>query len=147
MAELGIIGLASNIICFVQFGFNLVSAIGLVRDSVHGTTSEIREFELIVEDVQRLNAEVSRQKSSGQKLSDDEERILTMVNECDNVAIEIRKMIKSLKIRHDARSKTLESSRVVIQGLWKRADIDRLRNRLENLDHRIRTNVKNTLDG
>ncbi len=146
MAEtLAIIGLASNIISFIEFGLNLVSGIGMVRDSQHGTTSEICQLELIVEDVQRLNAEVFRQKSSGHILSKDELLILAMSNECERVATEIRKVTKNLKIRQEARSKTLESGRVVIQGLWKRGEIERLRGQLESLDQRIRNNVKNSL--
>lgn len=147
MAEtLGIIGLASNIISFIEFGLKLFSGIGNVRDSLHGTTPEIRELDLIVEDVQRLNAGVIGQKSAGQTLSKDELRISAMANECENVATEIRKVIKDLRVRQGARSKTLESGRVVIQGLLKRGDIERLRGRLESLDQRIRLNIKYALD-
>lgn len=147
MAEtLAIIGLASNIISFIDFGLKLFSGIGIVRDSLHGTTPEIRELDLIVEDVQRLNAGVIGQKSTGQTLSKDELRISATANECENVATEIRKVIKDLRVRQDARSKTLESGRVVIQGLWKRGDIERLRGRLESLDQRIRLNIKYALD-
>lgn len=143
---LAIIGLASNIISFIDFSLKLFSGIGIIRDSLHGTTPEIRELDLIVDDVHRLNAGVIGQKSAGQTLSKDELRILAMANEWENLATEIRKVIKDLRVRHDARSKTLESGRVVIQLLWKRGDIERLRNRLEDLDQRIRLNIKYALD-
>lgn len=146
MAEtLAIVGLVSNIISFIDFGLKFVSGIGMVRDSQHGTTSEICELELIVEDVQRLNTEVIRQKSSVHSLNKDEMLILEMANECDRVATEIRKVTKNLKIRQEARLRTWESGRVVIQGLWKRGEIERLRGQLESLDQRIRDNVKNAL--
>lgn len=143
---LAIIGLASNIISFIDFGFKLFEGIGIVRDSLHGTTPDIRELDLIVEDIQRRNAVVIGQKSAGQTLSKDELHILAMANECENVATEIRKVIKDLRVRDEARSKTLESGRVVIQSLWKRGDIERLRVRLEGLDQRIRLNIKHALD-
>lgn len=147
MAEtLAIIGLASNIISFVDFSLKLFSGIEIVRDSLHGTTADIHELDLIVEDVQRLNERVIGQKSAGQTLSKDELRILAIANECENVATEIRNVIKDLRVRDEARSKTLESGRVVIQLLWKRGDIERLRHRLEDLDQRIRQNIKNALD-
>ena len=147
MAEtLAIIGLASNIISFIDFGLKLFSGIGTVRDSLHGTTPEIRELDQILEDVRRLNARVIEQKSIAQNLSKEELRILNMVNECENVATEIDKVIKNLRVRHGARSKTLESGRVVIQGLWKRGDIERLQDRLDRLDQRIRQNIVYALE-
>jgi len=52
MAEvLAIIGLVSNILSFIDFGIKFASGTRNVRDSAHGTTTEVRELELIVEDV------------------------------------------------------------------------------------------------
>ncbi|KAI4694174.1 uncharacterized protein J4E84_002756 [Alternaria hordeiaustralica] len=70
MAEaLAIIGLVSNIISFIDFGIKFASGARNVRDSVHGTTAEVRELELIVEDVKRYHERVKKQQASGQKLS------------------------------------------------------------------------------
>ena len=147
MAEaLAIIGLVSNIISFIDYGIKLVSGSRLARDSLHGTTTEIHELELIVEDVQRLNAEVLRQKSS-RELSKDELHILDMVTECDRLANELRGVVNKLKMRDGVLSKTLESGRVAMRGLWKKREIEDLRRRLTDLDYRIRNSVRDALQG
>jgi hypothetical protein len=124
MAEaLAIIGLVSNILGFIDFGIKFVSGTRNVRDSLHGTTAEVRELELIVEDVEKYHEQVKKQRSSGQKLSVHENRILGMVSQCRDIAEELHKAIDRLHMR-EGRSKTLESSRVFFQGFWKQRDID-----------------------
>jgi len=142
MAEaLAIIGLVSNIISFIDFGIKFASGARNVRDSVHGTTAEVRELELIVEDVKRYHERVKKQQASGQKLSVHEDHILGMVQQCRDIAEELRKAIARLHVR-EGRSKTIESSRVLFQSFWKQRDIVSLRTRLEALDKRVRLNVE-----
>ena len=118
-----IIGLVSSIITLVDFGLKVVSGTKNVRDSLHGTTAEVRELDLIVEEVRLSNDLVKKQQSSGQKLSNGELHILAMVAECDQLVGELRKTINTLKIRATARSKTLESARVFTQTFLKLGDI------------------------
>jgi hypothetical protein len=85
------------------------------------TTADIRELDLAAADVQRYNDQVKQQKALGQHLSDHEQHILAMVGECETLVIELRKPIKTLKIR-DGRSKTVsghmrEESRDVLELL------------------------------
>ena len=145
MAEaLAIIGLVSNIISLIDIGLKIASGTRDVRHSLHGTTADIHELDLVAADVQRYNDQVKQQKASGQNLSDHEQQILAMVGECDTLVIELRKAIKTLKIR-DGRSKTLESGRVAFQTLWKQKEIDGLRGWLDSLDQRIRCNVEHII--
>ena len=142
MAEaLAIIGLVSNILSFIDFGIKLASETRNVRDSLHGTTAEVRELEIIVEDVERYHEKVQKLQSLGQELSAHEKSIMGMVKHCRNIAEDLHKIIKRLHVRQ-GRSKTLESSRVLFQGLWKQRDIEALRARLDALDKRIRVNVE-----
>ena len=146
MAEsLAIIGLASNIISFIDFGLKLASGTKMILESIHGTTPEIRELDLIVSNVERLNAEVTRKKDPGQTLSSDEQLILDMAKECDVLAGDIRKVMAKLIVRKGAWSKKLESGRVAFQVMRKHGDIERLRNRLDRLDERIRRNISHAL--
>jgi len=142
MAEaLAIIGLVSNILSFIDFGIKFSSGVRNVRDSLHGTTAEVQELELIVEDVERYHERVKIQQASGQKLSVHEKHILGMVQQCRNIAEELHKAIAKLHMR-EGRSKTIESSRVFFQSFWKQRDIVSLRTRLEALDKQIRLNVE-----
>ena len=140
-----IIGLVASIITFADFGLKVVSGSRNVRDSAHGTTAEVRELDLIVEDVRSSYDLVKKQQSSYLKLSKDETNILDMVLECENLVGELRKVINRLKIRADARSKTLESARVFTQSFFKQGDIQSLRTRLDKLDERIRRNIENAM--
>jgi hypothetical protein len=145
MAEaLAMIGLVSNIISFIDFGLKVASGTRNVRSSLHGATADIRELDLIAADVQRYNDQVKQQKASGQQISEHEQHILDMVGECNTLVLELRKAIKTLKVR-DGRSKTLESGRVAFQTLWKQKDIDGLRTRLDSLDQRIRSHIEHIL--
>lgn len=148
MAEsLAIIGLASNIISFIDFGLKLASGTRIVLESIGGTAPEIRELELVIQNVERLNEEIVRQKKDGQLLSPDEQLILDIAEQCSKLADEIRKLMKRLMMRNGARSKTLEGGRVAFQVMRKQKDIDRLRSRLESLEQRLRMNITHVLQG
>lgn len=83
MAEpITIISLVSSIITLIDFDLKVVSGTHNVRGSLHGTTAELHELDLIVEEVRRSNELTKKQHSSGQKLSNDELRILAMAVEC-----------------------------------------------------------------
>ncbi|CAG5152839.1 uncharacterized protein ALTATR162_LOCUS2933 [Alternaria atra] len=145
MAEaLAILGLVSNIISFIDFGFKVASEAQNVRSSLHGTTTEVRELELIVDEVSRYNKIITQQKDGGQKLTDDEKLILQMAAQCENMANGLRQAIKKLRIRQ-GRSKTLESGRVA-WGWWKQKDhIADLLRRLDSLDQRLRRHIENVI--
>ncbi|KAI2631192.1 hypothetical protein GGS21DRAFT_168574 [Xylaria nigripes] len=140
-----IIGLVSGIISFIDFGLKVVSEAKHVRDSAHGTTAEIHELDLIIDDVRCSNDQVKRQQSSRAELSRDEARILAMVTECEKLVGELRQAINKVKKRDGARFKTLESARVAFHSLLKQDEIQILRSRLDNLDRQISKNVESLL--
>jgi hypothetical protein len=145
MAEsLAILGLAANIISFIDFAFKVVAETRSIRDYSQSTTTEIRELELIVEDVQHHDANVFRRNIPKLKLSQDELRILAMVQECERLAVELRVIIGTLKVR-EGRLRTMESGRVMFNSIWKRRNVEGLQKRLESLDQRIRYNVSRAL--
>ena len=147
MAEaLAIVGLVSNIISFIGFGLKVASGARNVRDSLHGTTADLHELQLIVADVRKFNNQVRQQRSSGHRLSKHEINILAMVKECDNVAHELQQAIEKLKVR-SWRSKTLESGRIAFQTIRKQKYIDALRTRLDSLDQRVRSNIEHIING
>ncbi|KAJ0416987.1 hypothetical protein BJY00DRAFT_217081 [Aspergillus carlsbadensis] len=140
-----IIGLASSIITFVEFGLKVVSGAKSIRDSQHGSTAEIHQLDLIVADVRASNTQVKEQQLARRHLSEHELRILAMVAECEKLQEELLKIIETLKVRSDARSQTLESARVFARSFFKSSDLQALRGRLDSLDARIRASVGNAL--
>lgn len=140
-----IIGLASSIVAFVDFGIKLVSAVKSARDSVHDTLPEVHEIELCLEDVRHSNLRAI-QGSPGRHLSQGEKHIMAMATECERLAGELGEIVQKLKIRDGARFRTIESSRIALRVLRKGKDIEDLRRRIDNLDVRIRANVQLILD-
>jgi hypothetical protein len=136
------INLASSIITFVEFGYKVIVGTKQVRSSVQGTTQELKELDLIVEDIRLSNDLVKKNKPVGRQHTDDEIRILAMVKECETIYTELRKITNKLIMRTGARSKTLESGRVALHSVWKHNGIQELRGRLSALDERIRINVE-----
>jgi hypothetical protein len=140
-----ILGLSSNIISFIQFGFTVVSASKAVRDSVHGTTPEVHDLKSIVEDVQELIERVDAERKAGRALTKEERHIVEMAKECEMLVKQLQHAIDKLKIRDGASSRWLESTKIVVKGMWKRGEIDELKVRLETLVGRLRHSLSEVL--
>ncbi|KAI0604098.1 hypothetical protein TUN205_11655, partial [Pyrenophora tritici-repentis] len=100
-------GLVSNIISFIDFGLKIASGARNVRDSLHGTSADLHELELIVADVRTYNNQVKDQRHADHQLSNHERDILAMVKECDELTVELQKVIAKFKesweMKYDAK--------------------------------------------
>ncbi|KAF2009152.1 hypothetical protein BU24DRAFT_428674 [Aaosphaeria arxii CBS 175.79] len=141
MAEaLAILGLTSNLISFIDFSFKVVSGSRKIRQSLEDTTAEIQELKNIIEDV-KLHCEQAKQlEHSGRKLCPQERNIIEMAGKCSALVTDLQRAIESLRVRPD-RWRTIEAFRIASQNLWRQNDIDSLRNRLIQLDERIKSNI------
>ena len=146
---LTLIGLASNIIAFIDFGVKLVSAVKSIQDSAEGTLPEISDLGLIVNDIRVANANLKLEISSQSHVSPQDESILAMANECVQIADQLDSLIGELKLRDTSNnlSRGVEASRIYVRAWRKKKPIDNLRHRLENLDGRISKSVKLSLQG
>jgi hypothetical protein len=139
-----IIGLTSSIITFVDFGVKVVRLAKSVRNA-HGTAPELQELGLIAEEIRALSDGVLRKRPPGGPLSADEWRMVRMATECINLATELRVLLATLTVRHEAWSKTVEMGRVLIQTFKKKSDIEGIWQRLNRLDLRLRESVRLSL--
>ncbi|KAI1283986.1 hypothetical protein F5Y07DRAFT_96079 [Xylaria sp. FL0933] len=138
-----IIGLVSGIITFIDFGHKFVSEVRNIHNSVHGTTANIHELDLVISDVRHSNE--LAMKLPRNQLSHDELRIIAMVVECEKLVRELQKATSLLRRRDDARQKKLESARVAVRSFLKQDEIQALRSRLDALDLRIRGHLSSIL--
>ncbi|KAF2656812.1 hypothetical protein K491DRAFT_757287 [Lophiostoma macrostomum CBS 122681] len=146
MAEsLAILGLASNIVSFIDFGFKLISACNTVRDSVHGTLPELYQLDLIVQNIEIHSAQCRRQLENGQQLSEEEVNILAMTSECNRLVTKMQKKLDVLKMRENPRWKLAQHVRIGWVALRNSDDIESLGRQLERLDRHIRDNVRESL--
>ncbi|KAJ2991577.1 hypothetical protein NUW58_g2463 [Xylaria curta] len=117
MAEpVALIGPISNLVTFIDFGLKIAYGAKHIRNSSYSTTTEVnklnRNLSEIIGEVQRCNYFVKELKLTDRKLPHNEKRIMEMVAECDKLAEDVRKLIQTLKLRAEARSKKIESVRV-----------------------------------
>lgn len=138
---ISIIGLVASVITFVDFGVKVISTSKDVRSSHLGMPGDVHQLDLIINDIQKSHDEIRKGMKATQKLSEDESRILLMVQEAEGLYTQLRSVIAKLEVRDDARSKTLESLRVAFRLSWNQNDLKGLAERLEKLDQRIRINL------
>ncbi|KAL3459324.1 hypothetical protein BJX64DRAFT_205453 [Aspergillus heterothallicus] len=149
---LAIIGLASNIAQFLEYGIRFVAAGKEVYESKQGTTKAIREIELVVEDIQNQSAEFTQKGSSPWQFSTtranaDELAIRKYARQCIDISTELIKLLRKLTVRDDAQFRALESGRVALRILRKSSEVQALKKRLEELDTKLRERLTRLLNG
>lgn len=129
-----VIGLVSGIITFIDFGFKVAGESKQIRTSAHGMAQDLKTLDFVMQDVRSSNEAVKKQLPPGRRHSDDEGRILAMVDECERVYLELRGIMDGLSVPDGSRSKTLKSVRIASRRIWKHTEIQELRDHLEQLD-------------
>ncbi|GKZ28320.1 hypothetical protein AbraIFM66950_003577 [Aspergillus brasiliensis] len=139
-----LIGLASSIISFVEFGVDLVSTIRVLYDSHHGTLPEIHDIRSKVLDVQRANRQAMMEVS---QYGNPKEtfHLSVLAQECEDRALELEDLLNELKMRDEPWSRTLESGRVAVRTWWKKKSIDDLLHRLLVLSSNVKERTRDVL--
>ena len=141
-----VVGLISSVITFIDFGLKVISEGKKLRDSASkGTSDEISELDHYIKNIQKWHEKVKQQQLPGLQLSESEKRILGMVQDCEKLVHELQEVIEPLKIQDGARSRTLETARIIFQRGWKHGDIQNMRTRLHTLDEQIRSHVEHIM--
>ncbi|KAK7710806.1 hypothetical protein SLS64_005711 [Diaporthe eres] len=122
------IGLAGNIVGFLDFGFKLLSKAREIQASGSGTAAANENLASLTQHFQRVTASLRGQKVSG-ALTGDDVAIQELAAECDSVAIELMELVDSLRAR-TSKSKR-ESLRAAFRE-WRKGDQkDELQPRLD----------------
>lgn len=145
MAEaLVLIGLVANIFQFIEQGWNILSASKEVYHSAQGTTKVVQDLRLLVEDIANTSERASKFASSF--LSVDEVAIRDYSAECAVLAQELLALLDKLTAKHESKFRRMESLRVALHGAVKKKDLEKLKDRLKELDRRMRSRLSNVLD-
>ncbi|KAL1849363.1 hypothetical protein Daus18300_013294 [Diaporthe australafricana] len=146
MAEAwAIVGVAVNIATIIDLGFKLVSSGIAAHESIHGTTREIETLNILLDEIENTNDLLQATKSFTDGLSCGEPRFRSLAKECDKLVKELRHILAKLRIREEALSRTIESGRVAIQSWWKRKDIAAMKDRLLEVEARLKDAVARIL--
>jgi DNA repair exonuclease SbcCD ATPase subunit len=137
MAELAAIGLAGNIVQFVDFGFKLSRDFKELYQSAEGGKAKHLELEDLMTDLESLCQKL--QKTTGPATQDDEE-LRDLARACAKLARELLAMLEKVKVNKE-RNPKLASLKQALKNIWKDKDISALEERLgryrEQLNQRL----------
>lgn len=149
MAEaLTLLGLVANVLQFVEVGRALLSAAKEAHEDAKGLTKDLQYVHLLLEDIKSTRHLVETHQSidSPLPMSTDEVAIWNYSKECDAIAASLDQVLDKLRVRNDAMSRKVESFRVAVVGIAKRSEVQKLVDRLEQLDERLRRRLRQVLD-
>ena len=131
MDPLTAVGLASNIIQFVQFGSNLVYGSLDLYKSADGTSSVNAELQFLTEDLTGICSKLSRPRNLMEErlLPKAELDLVKLARSCESLGSQFLTVLEGLKVK--GQNRRWESIRQALKTQWKAKDIDRYRMRLD----------------
>ncbi|KAE9364168.1 hypothetical protein N431DRAFT_563558 [Stipitochalara longipes BDJ] len=141
MDPLTAVGLAGNIISFLDVTSKVLSKARELYDSASGATLENDELESLTKNLKDL-ADRARHKSVNTtrnghlSLNITSETVLgNMSQQCIKVADELLDILESVKVKGDGR--TLKSAVQAVKSVWKQGDIDAIQRRLDRISKQL----------
>ncbi|CAL5875049.1 uncharacterized protein PFLUO_LOCUS9352 [Penicillium psychrofluorescens] len=132
MDPLTAIGLAGNIISFIDFSYKVIAGVNKVLDSSSGMTPEVAQFSALVED---LNGITQSLVSDVAARTENEKQLCILATNCHVLSGEIFQMLRSLKVG-DKRSKW-QGMMVKMKSMRKEKDIEAIERRLNTYQSEI----------
>lgn len=123
------IGLAGNILTFIDIGFKLVNQTKGVYDSTSNSTAENDSLSIMATRFATTMVDMQSKIPSG-NLSRDEKALKELVEECSSISDELRKLLAGLKAK---KPNSIRSSMKAVYRDWsKKKEKDDLLKRLES---------------
>jgi seryl-tRNA synthetase len=135
MDPLSALGLAANIVQFVDFGSKLLSGAYELRNSPNGQLEEHAELETITKSLLTTsdNFKASVSKRGAACLSSNEKGLQTLCEECKNLAEQLLSALSKLK-GNKTKLKSIEQSLKII---WGRERIEVMQKRLDGFRQQL----------
>jgi len=128
---LSALGLASNVLQFIDFTSKLFSLASEVYHSANGASKETEELEVIIKHLQSLCEGVWQPlKDPGEKYPQDN-GLRELSRKCFEAGDELLQALQSLQMK--GTSKRWNSFCSALTTIWKQKDINKMRGRLESL--------------
>lgn len=141
MDPLTAVGLARNIIYFVDFSAKILSRAKELRESATGATAENEEVESPTKDLKIIvdrtqpNFDVTSQDDQSRLNITSEAVLNNLSQQCVQVADELLKTLNSIKVKSDGR--TRKSAIQALKTVWKQDHIDGLQRRLDRISKQL----------
>ena len=135
MAEvLAALGLAANVIQFVDFGSSLTIKLWSLYRADRENVEALLDVETITRDLQKITAGLS----GPSKLNSlDDKGLMRLAADCQAVATELLSLLVTLNGPKGKQRGKLEAMKSALRHIWKEADIDALRSRLDGFRSQI----------
>lgn len=133
------LGLASNIVQFVDFGGKLLSKSQELYSSVDGSTAKHKQLESLYENLQHLSQKLnaSAQGTNGSvRRSQEEEALVEVAKSCTETVDELLSIIRKLKVTNGPHKKW-HSFRQALKSVWRQERIDALQKRLDAINSQL----------
>ncbi|OTB16307.1 hypothetical protein K445DRAFT_351197, partial [Daldinia sp. EC12] len=127
------IGLAGNIITFVDFGFGLISTAKSIYNSKSGASADNEDLYSMAERLQQLTMELKGPRPIVSSQQD--RRLYDVAIECEDVSVELSKFLDKLKAK-DPRSKR-HALKTALRNWWKNDQKSELEKRLDRCKEQL----------
>lgn len=133
MDPLSAIGLAANIIAFVELTSKLVSGTYEIYSSSDGMTDEHADLTKVIEDVHAMTRRLSY--NAGLAATDDELALLDLVKKCRKLSEDLVRALKRLQMKNP-KSKS-ESFRMAWRAMRDKGNLESLEKRIDKYRRQI----------
>ena len=139
MEPLATIGLAGNIVQFLDLGRRLVSGAVELYNASDGATSSNRVLDETSTDLHRLcrGLEQGAKNFRGHLGTESEAALLPLVKSCSALGEELKRVLEELKVKGG--NKGWKSARVALKTAWKAKDIGQYEKKLDLYRSQIAT--------
>lgn len=129
MEPLTAIGLASNILSFIDFGARVVSsAIEIYKSDASGITEERRNTEAVVTEMRYFASKM--QPPDDAQLTGDEKALCALAKECHGLAAQIIALVEKVKPKPNGQKSMRASMLAAVKTRWYESDSRKLEGRL-----------------
>lgn len=134
MEAIGSLGLAANILQFIDFTSKLVASSSELYVSNDGILDENRQIELATNDLALLNAKIKEAAVSASN-----EALCQLSESCKATADELLKALSKLKV--DGSHSRRRTIRKALQAAWCKEDITKLETRLSRYRNELNLHI------
>jgi hypothetical protein len=128
------IGLAGNIVQFLDFSGTLISKGTEIYRSAHGSSTTNLELELVYNDLFNLSKTLASTPTTMSQVGKSQsDKIALIASSCQSVAQELLNIVQDLKLDPNSKHRKWKSFRQALKSVWKQSKIDDLEGRLDRL--------------
>src|SRR5689334_8066478 len=109
MDPLTALGVASNIVSFVSFAFDLITETRKICNSASGASDNTILVQTIARDVERFNATLSSSRHASPALQ-------ALISQSSKMAADLQNGLRTLKSKR--KRSTWDSFKVALRGVW-----------------------------